>query len=508
MSNITLNVTPSRAGRFLAVAANGVGELFRDNLDLNSATGRKRFVVGTLQAAFPSRSPEDWPTDVRNELEHQLIALAAAPPGAPEPVASAASADPRVEALAKMPEDVRAEAADLLDNPQLLARISEDVMWGGVVGERRLGLSIYFVGVSAQLRKPLAMIVRGPSSSGKSHIVDCIADLFPPEVVLRATSISTNALYYFPSGTLRHRWIVAGERSRLEDDDRAEATRALREMLESGRLSKAVTVKEADRIVTELIEQEGPIAFIETTTLGTIFEEDRNRCLVVSTDERSEQTKRIMAAVAARAEGRVPLPSGRSSLRAGRSATPAEVERMQQVHHAVQRMLPRCEVVIPFAPALADLFPCDRIDARRSFRQLLQLVEVSALLHHRQRSRDELGRVKAELADYQIAAELAAGPMAIARGGVSDGARRFFESLSEKFAIESTFTSATAQRVGTWGRSAVRAWLAELDTSGVIEQTEAPRGNIPASWRFTARELSTSGGLPSVDDVMRWLSTR
>jgi hypothetical protein len=491
MSNINLCVTASRAGRFLAVATNGVGELFRDNIDLNSAIARSRFVRGTLQAAFPSRSPEDWPADVRNELERQLTGLAAAPPGAPEPAASAASADPRVEALAKMPEDIRAEAADLLDNPQLLARISEDVMWSGVVGERRLGLSIYFVGVSAQLRKPLAMIVRGPSSSGKSHIVDCIADLFPPEVLLRATSISTNALYYFPPGTLRHRWIVAGERSRLEDDERAEATRALREMLEAGRLTKAVTVKEADRIVTELIEQEGPIAFIETTTLGTIFEEDRNRCLVVSTDERSEQTKRIMAAVAARAEGRLP----------------PEVERMQQVHHAVQRMLPRCEVVIPFAPALADLFPCDRIDARRSFRQLLQLVEVSALLHHRQRTHDEQARVVAELADYQIAAELAAGPMAIARGGVSDGARRFFESLSEKFAIESTFTSATAQRVGTWGRSAVRAWLAELDSAGVIEQTEAPRGNIPASWRFTGRELSTSGGLPSVDEVTRWLST-
>ncbi len=37
---------------------------------------------------------------------------------------------------------------------------------------------------------------------------------------------------------LEHRWVVAGERSRQQDDDASEATRALREMQSAGRLSK------------------------------------------------------------------------------------------------------------------------------------------------------------------------------------------------------------------------------------------------------------------------------
>jgi hypothetical protein len=37
---------------------------------------------------------------------------------------------------------------------------------------------------------------------------------------------------------LQHRFIVAGERSRLQNDETAEATRALRELLSAGRLVK------------------------------------------------------------------------------------------------------------------------------------------------------------------------------------------------------------------------------------------------------------------------------
>ena len=63
-------------------------------------------------------------------------------------------------------------------------------------------------------------------------------------------------------------------------------------MIEAGRLTKAVPMKDAAGVMTtKVIEQEGPIAFVETTTLNTIFDEDANRCLLLSIDEREEQTR-------------------------------------------------------------------------------------------------------------------------------------------------------------------------------------------------------------------------
>ena len=50
-------------------------------------------------------------------------------------------------------------------------------------------------------------------------------------------------------------------------------------MVSAGRLSKLVPLKGENGMETVLIEQEGPISFVESTTLGEIFAEDDNRML-------------------------------------------------------------------------------------------------------------------------------------------------------------------------------------------------------------------------------------
>lgn len=92
-----------------------------------------------------------------------------------------------------MPDAILAEAEALLRDPHLAQRVCADIETAGVVGERKLALTVYFVGVSAQLEKPLAAINQGASSSGKSYVIARVASLTP------------NALYYFPAGTLRRR---------------------------------------------------------------------------------------------------------------------------------------------------------------------------------------------------------------------------------------------------------------------------------------------------------------
>src|SRR5262249_23147091 len=140
-----------------------------------------------------------------------------------------------------------------------MTRVADDIEALGVAGERAITAVLYLVGVSRRLSRPLSARVKGPSSSGKSYIIDQVARLFPDEALVIATQMTPQSLFYMERGSLKNRWVVAGERSRLENDERAEATRALREMQSAGRLSKMLTVKLGGELTTVRIEQEGPI---------------------------------------------------------------------------------------------------------------------------------------------------------------------------------------------------------------------------------------------------------
>jgi hypothetical protein len=282
--------------------------------------------------------------------------------------------------------------------------------------------------------------------------------------------------------------VIAGERSRVEDDDTAEATRALREMIETGRLTKAVPMKEPDgRMVTRIIEQDGPIANAETTTRSNVFAEDANRCLLLDTDEGEEQTRRILGATAEAAAG----------------ANRTDAAHVCAVHYALQRMLPRVDVVVPFAAAIAEHYPAARLEGRRDFRHLLQLVKASALLHFRQRERDAAGRVVASLFDYLIAERLARAPLGAAASGVTAAALEFLKTLREKFAA-CEFTTTEATKTGGASPRALYGRLLELDGAGAVEQTAAAKGRVPARWRLTGADPAPGEGvLPDLEDVKR-----
>jgi DNA primase len=65
--------------------------------------------------------------------------------------------------------------------------------------------------------------------------------------------------------------------------------------------------------------------------------------------------------------------------------------------------------VIPFAPAISDYVAKSGslpLSTRRAFKRVLSAIKTIALLHQKQRSRDDLGRVIAEMPDYAIAYQL------------------------------------------------------------------------------------------------------
>jgi hypothetical protein len=399
-------------------------------------------------------------------------------------------------ALEQMDPEVRAEAERLLEDSALIDRIGADIESVGVAGEDDLRLTLYLVGTSRLLPRPLAAIVQGQSSSGKSYTVEKVAGLFPPEAVVLATQMTPQALFHMPNGSLSHRWVVAGERSRIENDETAEATRALREMLSGGRLSKLIPTKVDGEIVTVRLEQEGPISYVESTTLSRVFEEDANRAIMLSTDERRVQTKTIMRRLALLASGKVQTEGPRIVAR----------------HHALQRLLERRTIVIPFAERLAEVLEvfADRVECRRAYPMLLALVQASALLHQRQRKTDQDGRLIAEPMDYGIAARLLSGPLARTIGeSLSDPARRFLERLLAEVddpvdPLPVPFKAKDVRQRLKTGRSTIAGFLSDLEDKGFLDlvaDTGGGRGRPAKCWKPTGRGGEDVDVLPPVEEL-------
>jgi hypothetical protein len=473
----------------MAIAIEDGRELHRDMINSNSAADRRRFcdAVARLAGVPADELFQRWNSEITQKAdEADRQAEEAARNAAP-----AAEADPLAdsrEALGKMPPEIVAEAEAMLADPNLLYLVLDDIAAVGVAGEGPLALTLYLVGTSRLLDRPLAAIVQGPSASGKSYLAAKVADLFPEEALLRATDLTANALYYLRPGSLRHRFVVAGERKRAEDDETADGTRALREMLTAGKLAKAVTVKRPDgSMTTDLIRQDGPIAYVETTSLMKVFEEDANRCLLLTTDETPAQTREILSMLGARYAG----------------ARLADEGRIVARHHALQRLLERRPVLVPYAPRLGELIDTRRVEVRRVFAHVLGVVQAAALLHQRQRPTTGDGAILATEDDYQLARYLLAGPMARQLADkVSDGAMRFLDRLLEWFGPGRDFTKPEAHKREGGSQSTVYGWIAELVRHHVIELVEEHRGAIAAKYRLPTKPPTEGmNPLPAPEDV-------
>jgi DNA primase len=460
-----------RRGRSTLTASVGSAIVFVDTFDLTKATARDQFVATVCE-----RSGVDQAAVDQMVLAEAAKAVAQRTQGQAEEDADAPNGSE--DLLAAMPEAVRAEAEEMLASPELLQTIVNDIGQLGVAGEEDLAATIYLLGTSRLLDKPLAAIVQGQSSSGKSYLIEKVATLFPPEATVIATRMTSQALFHLKPGSLIHRFVVAGERTRMVNDDTAEATRALREMLSGGKLVKLMPVKVGGGIETIEIRQDGPIAYVESTTLGEIFKEDANRCILVTTDEQQAQTRRII---------------DRLATGYARGAPESAVKTIVTRHHALQRLLRPLPVIVPFAQRLGQLMADERVEARRAFPQLISMIHASALLHQRQRPLDDSGRLEATQDDFQLARRLLAKPMERLLGGrLTDSVLRFYGHLCDWYGTANEFTTRDVMQRERSCKSSVYGWLRELHDAGLVTQVEAGRGQTPTVWRLLA---DPAGGL-------------
>ena len=122
----------------------------------------------------------------------------------------------------------------------------------------------------------------------------------------------------------------------------------LRELMSEGKLRYPVAMKVGSKIETVIIEKNGPVVFIVTTTRTHLNLENETRMLAPEIDDSAEQTARVIQKIA-EVEGY------------GREPAPADFERWRDF----QRWLAAGEhrVHIPFARTLGKLITSTRSSA-------------------------------------------------------------------------------------------------------------------------------------------------
>ncbi len=470
--SLKIRLTAEREGKVVDI----------DELNVGSARARAQYV--NRVAPIIDCPPADVDAVV---LEKAAEAMDAATEAAKKPDDSA---DPREAALAETPPEVLEEAEAMLRAPDLMDRIAADVALLGVAGEPRLALAIYIIGTSRFLRNPLAAHVHGASSGGKSFIVNTIASMMPEEGVLKAHDITDQSFYYLPAGSLRHKFVACGEREREHPThDRARfGSKAFREMIADGELKKCVTIKGEDgRPATVLITQEGPIAFVETSTAGTVHEEDRTRLLMLTVNEAQRQTEQVIRAEQDRLAGRGP--------------DVAAQQRIRLVHQTAQRLLdPEVEVIIPWAHMLK--LPCDKVAARRAMGHVGSFIQAVAFLRQKQkRIRCSNGRktVLADRTDYQIFLDLMREPLADAFQLIDGQMRATLETIDQKFPAKLFTRDNLALALGVGPEQAGRR-VKPLVACGLVDKDESRR---PHRYSRTETQIAevTVLTLPDPEDI-------
>lgn len=195
--------------------------------------------------------------------------------------------------------------ATLARTPDILATVAESTVQSGFVGETSTLKILYLAVTSRVLARPISVVVKGPSSAGKSAVVDRALSYFPKDAYHCVSSMSERAMAYSEE-PLVHRMLVVYEAAGMKGEM---ASYLIRSLLSEGRIRYETVEKTADSMRPRLIDREGPTGLLVTTTDINLHPENETRMFSLLATDNAEQTTAVMASMAKRHAGRRPLPT-------------------------------------------------------------------------------------------------------------------------------------------------------------------------------------------------------
>ena len=273
---------------------------------------------------------------------------------------------------------------DLARESCILNRFAAELGRSGLAGETRAAKLLYLALTSRLLEKIVSVAVKGPSSGGKTYLVERVLSYFPESAYYALTAMSERTLAYSEE-PIRHRFLVIYEAEGMSGDF---ATYLMRSLLSEGRVRYETVESTKDGIKPRLIEREGPTGLIVTTTAVRLHPENETRMLSLTVTDTQDQTRDVLKALAKGKTQKTDL-------------TPwlALQEWLEGAEHRVN---------IPYAEDLAELVPPVAVRLRRDFGAVLNLICAHAVLHQASREKDAEGSIVASLDDYEAVRKLVA----------------------------------------------------------------------------------------------------
>jgi hypothetical protein len=271
-------------------------------------------------------------------------------------------------------QDLQA-AKQLLQSPSFFMEVLRAVRRLGLVGEQQNALAVYIVALSRLLLRPLNLLVKGSSSSGKNFLVDTVLRLFPLNCVHVLSSAAARSWNYL-GDKLKHGIVYIKEVNASTG-----TVLPTRLLISEQRLIHYVTERRHGRYETVEYVTEGPVACISTTTKSRLEVDDETRNVSIRIDESCEQSRRILAAKS----------------RTDEDSLGAEE---RQAWHAVQEIIRgRADWPITrprwFETVVAPQVPVDDVSIRRHYSTFLNACEVVCLLRSfRRPNQEQLNQLK------------------------------------------------------------------------------------------------------------------
>jgi len=488
MSDVKLNFQSdkpcSTKGTLILFGGNDDEPLYSDTLDIANSKKRKDFVKEVVQVC------EGIPSE---KLEQAILKKIAEIMKEKRRAGENTEDEQKIDPLEITPQEIKDAALEVLKSKNLFEQISVDIGDVGIAGEEQLRIMLYVIMTSRLLDKPLSAIVQGASASGKSYIIETVAKLMPPEAVVQAHDFSDQALYYLPNGSLIHKVVISGERvneHRSKDGYAEDNTKAFREMVASGVLRKAVTVTgKGKKPKTEMIEQPGPISYLESSTAANIHDEDSTRLLPLVTDESANQTRRIIEAQRREAKGQ--------------KTSETKQQEIIQRHHTLQRLLKPLTVRITYIDSIS--LPETNIATRRTYQQFRFAINSVAFLrqYQKQIQHDETtGQeyIEADEIDYEIVYRLMNTVLARTYSPLNQQSRDLLQKVLEHTDTNTDFTQKDCEQWCGLSNTTVRRRLSPLASAGIIS---VDKDSKPYRYKITNPELAEVADLdlPTPEDI-------
>jgi hypothetical protein len=371
----------------------------------------------------------------------------------------------------------------LAESPNILDKVVETLKLIGLVGEERAVKLIYLAVTSRLLHRIVSIVVKGPSSGGKSFLVELVLKLFPTDAIHAFTAMSERALAYGEE-SLAHTMIVLYEAAGLTSGF---ASYLIRSLLSEGRLCYLTVEKTRDGLRPRRIEREGPTGLIVTTTAARLHPENETRLISITITDTPEQTRAILQAQA--------QDQGHTS------------DLDLEPWHSLQRFIAaagQVRVQIRFARKLAQMIPPVAVRLRRDIEAVRTLIMAHALLHQASRERMTDGTIIATLEDYTVVRGLVADLVSEGvEGSVSKATRETVLAVAElaKEAPDGVSVTKLAKKLRL-DKSATSRRVGDAITRGFLRNEEERKGR-PARLTIGDPVPDEIVVLPTPEDLMR-----